>query len=296
MSKFFRSYSIRLSENNSSELSDKNIQIFKAGIFSYWEPGDMILSKEIFNSMIINFNNNARGVDIAIDYDHCIGVAAGWIKELYLGEDQVSLFAKVEWTKEAEAKLKDNQYKYISGEFVYEYEDEKNVKHGPTLLGAALTNRPFLKSMKPVTLNEQEKIKMDEVKKLNEQISELKIQASVKDAEIKKLKDEISLNEIKSIEEKKTNKFNEMLKEGKVCEAQREAYMQNDVVKFSELAMPLNLSAQGTSRDIDSKNLSEKDVQEEIIKLAEKKEGMSFRDAIHAVLKENPELAKKYKN
>lgn len=300
MQNIFRSQSIKLSDDMNPDMPKimEDIQIFKAGVFSYWQPGDMTLSREVFNSMVVNFQNKCRGVDLAIDYGHnAFEEAAGWIKELYLSDDQTELWAKVDWTNKAKEKIADKQYRYISGEFSYEYEDDKGMKYGPCLFGAALTNRPFLKDMKSVIdLNEQEKIKMDEIKKLNEKVSALEINLSTKDQEISKLKNEIIEMENKSIEDKKAFQFNEMLKVGKVCEAQRESFMNNDVVKFSELAAPMNLSAKGNSSDPKNSTieLSKEDAEEKILKLAEEKtlKGMKFRDAIHEILNENPELKK----
>lgn len=307
--KIFRSEMFSLAEkevNGNLEISE-DIQIFKAGVFSYFEPGDMVLSKEVFAEMIVNFNNKIRGVDIAIDYEHnAYSKAAGWIKELYMNEEQTALFAKVEWTKEAKDKILDKQYRYISGEFLYEYESDNGIKYGPTLFGAALTNRPFLKDMQSVIdMHEQfnqEKIKMDEVKKLNEELSQVKLQLSEKDNEISQLKKDILENEKKAQEEKKTFDFNEMLKEGKVVEAQREAYMKNDVVSFSKLAAPINLSGVGHSQESQTVTTSEnnnEDVESKIKSLAEEKmqkENLSWREAVKVVLSENKELAEKYNN
>lgn len=309
MLKTFRLQSFQFAEPDKNGEVAQDIQVFKSGVFSYWEPGDMTMSREMFNSMIVNFQNKARGCDLAVDYSHnAYAEAAGWIKELYLKEDNggCELWAKVDWTATAKKKIADKEYRYISGEFSYEYENDKGVKCGPTLFGAALTNRPFLKEMEPVIdLNEKNKemIKMnEEVKKLNEEIAGFKVQLSEKDAEIAKLKGEILASEKKAAEEKLTLKFNDMLKEGKVCEAQREAYMSNDVVKFSELSKPVNLSAQGTSEEpaepVSTESMTREDAENKILELAEAKtkDGMSFSDAIKEALKENPEIAKKYRS
>lgn len=308
--KVFRSQAITLAENNSDGGDiTTDIQVFKAGVFSYWEPGDMVMSREMFAQMILNFQNKVRGVDIAVDYGHnAHEEAAGWIENLYMGEDQSSLWAKVKWTKEAQEKIADKQYRYISGEFAYEYENEAGVKCGPTLFGAALTNRPFLKEMECVIeMNEKlkqenltkEKIKMDEVKKLNEELSHAKLQLAEKDKEIETLKNDILANEKKIQEDKKTFDFNELLKEGKVVEAQREAYMLNDVVAFSKLAANVNLNGVGNSeekKNISFKDLSKEDAELKIKELAEikVKGGLKWREAIKEVLNENKELAEKY--
>lgn len=293
-------------DKKKSGMPMSDIQIFKAGVFSYYEPGDMTMSTEMFKCMVVNFQNKVRGTDLAMDYGHnSYAEAAGWIKDVYCSEDGTELRAKVEWTKKAQEMIADKQYRYISGEFSYEYENEKGIKCGPTLWGAALTNRPFLKDMEPVidmSEKNKESIQMHEqVKKLAEENEKFKVQLSEKDTEISKLKETIELSEKKAAEEKRTNAFNEMLKVGKVCEAQREAYMCNDVVKFSELAKPVNLNAAGSAEEptpAAATEMTRDQAIEKVVELAEVKvkenPELNFKQAISEVLNENEDLAKKY--
>jgi hypothetical protein len=60
-------------------------------------------------------------------------------------------------------------------------------------------------------------------------------------------------NEKKQQEDKKlsekTSNFNKLLSEGKAVEAQREAFMKDDTVKFAELAQSVNLQGNGSSQE-----------------------------------------------
>lgn len=87
--------------------------------------------------------------------------------------------------------------------------------------------------------------------------------------------------------------FDKLLSEGKACVAQKEAFMSGDLIKFTELAQPLNLAPKGTNE-----NAGEGDVTSKILKLAEEKtkqdKSLTLGKAVSVVLSENPELAKAY--
>jgi phage I-like protein len=302
MSKLFKiNTPITLSENQ-DEMTPQKCQLMKTGVFGYFEPGDMVVSSEMFLSFVDNFNRKVRGTDLAIDYAHdSFKEAAGWIKGLSASDDRSELWADIEWTPKGKESIKNKEYRYLSAEFVYEYEDENGVKCGATLFGAGLTNRPFLKNMKPVsTLSEEQRIKkMDLEKKLSElESKQSKLEAALaeKEAEI------VKLNEEKKQAEK-DKEFNQMLLSGKACEAQRAAFIAGDIKKFAELAEPFKTNSVGhgdKATDATDKNdvtkLSADEAEEKIVSLAEekaKKDSISFRDALKEVRKANPELTKK---
>src|SRR5690606_19830173 len=158
---------------------------------------------------------------------------------------------------------------YISADFQTSYVDNETLKnHGVVLLGAALTNRPVIKKMQPTTqlgegkmdeliqkllamlglkdateLEEKVTKLMEAEKKLSE--VEPKIQKEEKkfEEQAKELKDvETQLSEVKAkldLSEKNGN-FNVLLSEGKVVEAQRQAFLSNDMIKFAEHAGKIN--------------------------------------------------------
>jgi hypothetical protein len=109
--------------------------------------------------------------------------------------------------------------------------------------------------------------------------------------------------ETKLAEDKKvaqlSEQFNKMLTDKKAIEAQREAFMGGDMVKFAELAMPLHTEAVGTEGEGEKEEVTDSatPAQDKIIALAEKlaaDKKISFGQAQGIVLSENPELQKAY--
>jgi len=114
-----------------------------------------MITPETFKHIEENFNRNVRKVELAIDPEHKHTEGAyGWIKKL-INRGQKGLYALVEWTKLGKDAIKNKIYKYISAEYAPSYTDPETGKtYKDVLLGAALTNRPFIKGMKPVSLSE----------------------------------------------------------------------------------------------------------------------------------------------
>lgn len=112
--------------------------------------GEVKLDQQTFQSFIENFNNNAYGQDLFIDVAHRPeDGAAGEIKRLFTEGD--ALLAEIEWTPRGAKAIKEDGFRYFSIDFHDNYEDpETNKQHGPTLFGAALVTRPFIKRMRPV--------------------------------------------------------------------------------------------------------------------------------------------------
>lgn len=84
-----------------------------------------------------------------IDFDHAADKpgparrteAAGWITAI--GLDQGVPTADVEWTTAGESAIRDRRYLFFSPTYG-NYRDETGTRHSDTLVGGALTNRPFL--------------------------------------------------------------------------------------------------------------------------------------------------------
>lgn len=303
MSHTFRTPSIALTFSESAP-ADK-IQLFRVGSFSHPEYGSFDITAKLLEELKKNFDSKIRGIDLAIDYKHDNhDIAAGWIKELELADD--ALYAKVDWTPKGKQVISDKEFRYISPEFTFDYQDNESLKKfGATLLGAALTNRPVIKKMEPVIplsegklADSKEKpkpkgdIKMDEkdkvIEALKAEIMELKSKLEMAEKDKKAYMEEKKMAEKEAV-------FTKMLSEGKVCAAQKDAWLKDDMVKFAELAQPLNLNSKGT--ETSKKDETEgKTVDEKIHKLAEeklnKKAAKSYSDAVIMVLNEKPELAK----
>jgi len=142
-----------------------NVQLMRAGQYFHGWYGEFDITREVFESMVNNFDAKVRGVELAIDYFHeSGGVAAGWIKKLYIkgeGKQPAELWAEVEWTPEGERRIREKELRYLSADFTLDYDDsdekgQKDATHyGATLFGAGLTNRPFIKRMKKVLSEEK---------------------------------------------------------------------------------------------------------------------------------------------
>lgn len=151
-------------------ISDK-IQLFRVGTFYHPEYGSFEITSEILSEMKKNFDAKVRGIDLAVDYQHDNqDIAAAWFTGVELSSDNEALYGIVDWTPTGKKVVEDKEFRYISPEFTFEYKDNETLKdYGPTLLGAALTNRPVIKKMAPVVElsevkyadGEQDKLKKD---------------------------------------------------------------------------------------------------------------------------------------
>lgn len=149
----------------------ENVGIAEIAITGKWEHpryGELEITEETIDSFIRNFESGVRAVQgpegsnqLVVDYQHASlepdperAKAAGWIKRLWKEKrgGRTVLKAEIEWTPRAAEYIRNKEYLYISPEFSLNYIDKQGKKVGPTLLAAALTNRPFLEELKPVLL------------------------------------------------------------------------------------------------------------------------------------------------
>lgn len=300
---------VKLSETN--EVPGK-VQLLKVGEF-YQENGKKVkITKEILAFFVRNFTDKVRGYSdgkLPIDYFHeNEKIAAGWIEGLSVEDGGQELWGDIKWTPAGGKKLSDGELRYISVEFHFDYQhNESEKKFGPTLFGAGLTNRPFIKGMESITTFSEEKNKMtieEAMKKidaLNAKIAELEKSGGANEIEMNDLKKKLGEQDASYKAEKKLaeqrDSFNKMMAEGKAVEAQREAFVAGDMVKFAELAKTTNFGGKGNGgagdEDAD-KNLS---AQDKVLKLAEKEVSdnkISFSEGIKKVLLENKELSDAY--
>lgn len=289
---------IFLSEEN-KELPEY-IQVIRIGKFKDYWTGDFEVSKQMLKEMYNNYNDKARGIDLAVDIAHMNQLeAAGWFKELQLRNNDEELWAKIDWTELGIEKISKKLFRYISAEFDTQYRDNESGKvWGCCLLGAALTNRPFVKGMSPTTNLAEEKVMEEKVKKLEESNVKLSEEIKVLNETIKSLSDEkVSLEEKnKELESKielskKEVEFDKMLSEGKAVPAQKEAWIKGDLVEFAEKASSIKVNLQekgsGENKEEDSKK-DEDALIEASKKLAEEK-NITFAEATSLLLN-NPEF------
>lgn len=319
-SKTFRTpcYAISLAEG---KVEDK-IQLLRVGKFQHPQYGELNITKEHLSAMVKNFSENVRKIDLAVDYSHNNDAeAAGWLKKVYLSDDGTELWADVDWTDEAKKCLSDKKFRYISSEFSLEYKDNESLKNfGPTLLGAGLTNRPFVKGMEPVVELSEDKGagNMDEllkaIQEMSSKLDKLLAAESSEDnpgaggdmAAMQAKLDEYAAKEKqaeldKKMSEKKA-KFDLMLSEKKVVEAQREHFMSGDMEKFTAAAVVLKdtrisgANEGGDTLEFADKEAAQKKVVDIAMKLLSEKKAKDMGQAISMTLSDpaNKALAEKY--
>ena len=150
---------IQLNEQNfSSKKPISEIEILHAGEWEHPQYGTIRITNEDIDRFINSFNDKVRTVDLAVDQEHMPEKgAAGWFKTLkkVFEDGKTKLKASVEWTKLGTQLITDGIFKYFSPEFDFDYEDmETHEQFENVLLGGALTNRPYFKSLAPVMLSE----------------------------------------------------------------------------------------------------------------------------------------------
>lgn len=129
------------------------VTLTRTGTFSDARYGEFEISRALLLAMVDNFNKGVYGQKIFIDVDHKpSNGAAGEVVELAL--DGGKLRANVVWTPYGVDAIKNRNYVYMSAEYCENWQDnESRAKHGPVLLGAALTIRPCIKHLDPVQLS-----------------------------------------------------------------------------------------------------------------------------------------------
>ncbi len=132
------------------------IQIMRSGNWKHPMYGEIKVDATTLKDVKKNFDNNERGIELAVDENHEGNhKALGWYKALTLkGKD--ALFATIELTKKGAELLTEGAYKYFSPEIVLKKIDEETGKLQTNLLiGGAFTNRPFFKAMQPLLASEE---------------------------------------------------------------------------------------------------------------------------------------------
>lgn len=143
------------------------IELLRIGEWHTLWHGDFEITIADLHEYAANFAKGIGQVEgsgrLPINYAHEEwDKAAGWMTALSVDESRNALVASVEWTPEGERSIKEKEWAYISPEFnprdSYPYydpeapEDENGLPKfvQNVLTGAALTNIPLFKKLKPV--------------------------------------------------------------------------------------------------------------------------------------------------
>ena len=289
-------------------LSDKGVpsevQLLRTGSFKSFWYGEFEITPKTLQTLKKNFDAKVTGGDLMLDYSHnSHDVAAAWIKDVTLKNDDNELWLSVEWTPKGKQKVQDKEFRYFSAEYDEKYTDaESGKEYGHVLLGGGLTNRPFIKGMKPVTklseamimekqikeLSEKNVVLEDEKKTLSEQIVSL----SEENKKLSETNDSLA-EKIKILDEAKAQKekedfFSTLLSEKKVVPAQKDAIMAlsiDDAKACFENApvLEINTDEKGDGQASEKKTFSEDELADAANKLSEK-ENISVKEATSRLL------------
>lgn len=136
-------------------LSDSgDILIPAARVATLWHPwfGALHLDDDLFDSFMDNRDTNVVGRELSVDIDHgrsAVGSASmAWVNDMFLDRD--IFFMQAEPT-DAGREVLGTVFKYASISYQDNYVDpETRVNFGPTLLGVAATNSPFVRGNPPM--------------------------------------------------------------------------------------------------------------------------------------------------
>lgn len=152
------SFLIELAAQKFDEIGDSAsswIMAMPLGNYKHPQYGNISLTPERISQFADNVNNNVRGQQLDIDYDHKEygGEAAGWVKQAEARPD--GLWLLVDWTQKAYEAIKSKAYRYFSPEFSDAWNHPgTGEKFKDVLFGGGITNRPFLKGIQPLNLSE----------------------------------------------------------------------------------------------------------------------------------------------
>ena len=243
--------------------------------------GDVKITKKDLKSFKDNFENKVYGIDISIDFDHETREAAGWLNEVFLSVDSDKLYGVVKWTPKGALALNDREFRYFSPEFNLNFvHPHTGVSHGPTLLGGALVNRPFLKMDAIVGLKDKQtngETKMDtislsdhktKVSEFEKTISDLKLsentlttKATGLEVENTKLSDELTSLKAEAVKKELVEKNEKLFSEGKINKAQLDALTDGkDMFEVLSLSEGMNTKPAGNGDKSKQIQLSEQEV------------------------------------
>jgi phage I-like protein len=146
---------------DSTGQAPKTIELLRTGEWHTPWHGDFEITKQDLQQFAANVQAGvglvADDPKIPLNYGHAsYDKAAGWISHVYVSDDGAALLGDPEWTPAAVEAIKGGEWKYISPEFNprdWPWEDPEEEYHfvNNVLTGAALTNIPLFKKLKPIT-------------------------------------------------------------------------------------------------------------------------------------------------
>lgn len=151
---FFYKKCVSFSEITSTEDGKSTIQILRIGQWNHPIYGQFSISPADLEQFVFNFKANVRGVDLCVDENHeGEHKAIGWFRDVF--RDWNALFATIEWNDRGLELINSKTYRYFSPELFFSYRDEEtDVEMRNVLIWGGITNRPFFKGMKALSMSE----------------------------------------------------------------------------------------------------------------------------------------------
>ena len=175
-----------------------DVEMLRVGSFEH-STGELNITEDLLSSMVDNFNSNVLGREVSFDWNHEAKKASAWLREIRV--DDGYLIGTMELTKAGKESIESKEYGYFSIEFNQDYEDvETGDTYGPTIMGGALTNRPFISKLKKIefSLNDERNIKLyKEVNKMGGDIERKPAKGNVGDD-----KKDVKLEDLEALEAK----------------------------------------------------------------------------------------------
>lgn len=146
---------------DSTGQAPKTIELLRTGEWHTPWHGDFEITKQDLQQFAANAQAGvglvADDPKVPLNYGHAsYDRAAGWISHVYVSDDGEALLGDPDWTPAAEEAIKAGEWRYLSPEFNprdWPWEDPEEEYHfvNNVLTGAALTNIPLFKKLKPIT-------------------------------------------------------------------------------------------------------------------------------------------------
>ena len=115
-------FSVELDTTSLEEKQSWN-QVLVRGHYSH-PKGNWDFTGPTLEGFYRNFKDGVVEHQLAINYNHERGKAAGWVTDLAVKDD--GLYALIEWTKSGRESLENKEYKYFSSEIARFWRHHKN--------------------------------------------------------------------------------------------------------------------------------------------------------------------------
>jgi len=183
---------IKLTDTGTDDDELVHVEMLRVGKFDHPFHGELDITPELLGGIVTNFENNVLKRDVSFDWNHDQKEASAWLKDLEIVDDV--LVGSVSFTKKGTESVKEDEYGYFSIEYADNYVDpETDEEFGPTLLGGALTNRPFISDLKKIEFENPDfdgKVyRLEEAKSMRKKVKREPVTTD-DPAEVKKLQDE----------------------------------------------------------------------------------------------------------